>query len=95
LSCDEKRLPYAQHKPLTYAGENEDVGVVLALRSKRYSKKVVFGVFIEKMKNYVLQNFVDGKDMMPILDKLEDPKNDIIADQPKDLTDDEQKSEVM
>jgi hypothetical protein len=92
---DEKRSPYAQHKPLTYAGENEDVGVVLALRSERYSKKVVFGVFIEKMKNYVLQNFVDGKDMMPILDKLEDPKNDIIADQPKDLTNDEQRSEVM
>jgi hypothetical protein len=23
---DEKRTPFAQHKPITYAGENEDVG---------------------------------------------------------------------
>ena len=92
---DEKRTPYAQHKPLTYGGENDDVGVVLALRSERYSKKVVFGVFIEKMKNYVLQNFTDGKDMIPILEKLEDPKNAIILDQPQDLTDTEKDSEVM
>ena len=33
-----------------YAGENKDIGVILALRTERYSRKVVFLVFIKKLK---------------------------------------------
>ena len=49
-----------------YSGKNKDIGVILALQTERYSKKVVFSVFIEKLKNYVLTNFTEAKDIVTL-----------------------------
>ena len=88
------KTQYTHSKPITHGGENEDIGVILTLSDERFQKRVVYSVFIEKLKNYVLQNFNDAKDMIPIIEKLEDPKTAILTTQPKDLTTEETKSEV-
>ena len=77
-----------------YQGENTDVGHILALPSEKFSNKVVFSTFIDKMKNYVLTNFEGGKDLLPILEFMKDPKPDIDAQEPVDLSTEEVKSEV-
>ena len=46
------------------------------------------------MKNHVMTNFVHGKDIVPVLGALKDPKADLDNVEPKELTDKEQKSEV-
>ena len=77
-----------------YEGENSTIGVVLALKSERFNMKVVFSSFIEKLKNYILTNFDDSRDMMPILENLKDPTDEIKSNQPIDLTKDEETSDV-
>ena len=77
-----------------YKGEKSEIGVILALKNERFANKVVFSTFIEKMKNYVLTNFNDAKDMMPILESLKDPKDDIAAKQPSDFKDDTKATNV-
>ena len=91
----DNRRSYVEHLPTDYLGKNVEVGAILALKNERFSKKVVYSVFIEKLKNYVLQKFDDAKDMIPILEKMSDPKNDIISKQPIDLTDTEKNSQVQ
>ena len=77
-----------------YKGEKSEIGVILALKNERFANKVVFSTFVEKMKNYVLTNFTEAKDMMPILESLKDPKDDIESKQPSDFPDDSKTSEV-
>ena len=46
------------------------------------------------MKNYVLTNVSEAKDMMPILESLKDPKDDIKSKQPTDFEAGKKASEV-
>ena len=69
---------------------------ILALKSERYERKVLYITFTEDLKNYVSQNYKFTHDMVPIIDKFIDPKKDIEADVPPDLTPPtEAKSEVL
>ena len=77
-----------------YAGEKGEIGVILTLKSEKLANKVAFTTFIDKMKNYVLTEFEDGKDMMPILEHLTDPKDRVLKEEPTELTPEEAKSEV-
>ena len=49
-----------------YQGEKPEIGVILALKNERFSNKVVFSSFVDKMKNHVLTHFSNGKEMVPI-----------------------------
>ena len=51
---------------VNYKGDNDDIAVILALRTESFNNKVMFSTFIEKLKNHVLTSFSDGRDMMPI-----------------------------
>ena len=67
-----------QQRPTTsnatsYVGKNESVGVILALRSKRFDKIVSFQEFTDKVANYVVTNFKDGGDIQPLFVDLIDP----------------------
>ena len=85
---------YSSGQPYNWKGNNEDVGVIMTLRSERYKNKVLFSTFTDKLKKYVTQNFDHANDMVTILDKHKDPVTAINALQPEDLTEEEQKSEV-
>ena len=78
---DQNRMnPSAQHNAITitqgynYAGTKEDIGVILALQNEKFANKVAFTMFIDKLKNYVLTNFEEARDMMPILRACKIPK---------------------
>ena len=74
-----------------YQGKNPSIRVILALKSKRFNKKVVFSTFIDKLKNYILTNFDKSRDILPILDNLKGPGDNIKKAQPVDLTEEEKK----
>ena len=77
-----------------YLGEKDEIGVVLALMSEKFANKVAFTTFIDKMKNHVLTDFEQARDMMPILESLKDPQSDVEGKEPSELTSEEAKSEV-
>ena len=81
-------------KPANYGGENEDIDVILALRDEFFEKRVQYTIFIDKVKNYVLQNFSYAKDVVPILEKLEDTEADVLAQGPSDLSQEDEKNFV-
>ena len=78
-----------------YKGENESIGVILALRSERFNHKVVFSSFTEKLKNYVISNFKDAEDIVPIVEELRDTSQEVIGDRPIDLEQGQEKNAVM
>ena len=82
-------------KAITYAGENEDIGVLLTLRDETFSKRVVYSTFTEKIKNYVTQNFQFAKDIVPIIETLEDTRAKVVSEQPFDLVGEDLKSPVL
>ena len=90
----ENQENYSSGQTYYWKGNNEDVGVIMTLRSEVYEHKVLFTTFTDKLKNYVTQNFDHANDMVTILDKHKDPVDAINKLQPQDLTEDEQKSEV-
>ena len=69
-----------------FKGENENIGVVLALRTERFNHKVVFSSFTDKLKNYVVSNFNDAKDIVPMIEELRDTTQDVQNDEPANLT---------
>ena len=84
------RYPYSSNKKghsqgVHFSGDSDDLTVILALRSESFNNKVMFSTFIEKLKHHVLTSFTDARDMMPILEKLEDPRAEIVKNQPIDL----------
>ena len=81
--------------PYDYQGQTPEIGVILALRHEKFANKVVFSVFIEKVKTYVLTKFDYASDMITILEKLTDPTADIKKEQPADMKEKESKSEVQ
>ena len=70
---------------VNFSGDSEEITVILALRTESFNNKMMFSAFIEKLKNHVLTSFKGDCDMMPILEKMEDPRADIVKEQPKDL----------
>ena len=67
---------------------------MLGLPTEKYATKVVFDTFIEKFKSHVLTKFTDGKDLMPILDHLKDPKAEVEKEEPVELSESDLRSEV-
>ena len=65
-----------------HKGDKEEIGMILALRSKSFNNKVVYSSFVKKIKNYIISNFYDAQDMIPILMELRDPTNDVLLDEP-------------
>ena len=63
----------ASSNPTSYGGECHDIGMILALRSERFEKKVSFLRFMEKMSNYVISNLKDGGDVQSLFIKYQDP----------------------
>ena len=59
--------------PTSYTGKNESIGVILALSAERFDKKVLFQEFVDKVSNYVVSNFKDGRDIQPLFVILIDP----------------------
>ena len=84
--------------PTSYVGENESVGIILALRSERFDKKVSFQEFTDKVENYVVANFKDGGDIQPLFVDLIDPTGEFQVKnkpiKPKTNEDDENPDEV-
>ena len=81
-------------QPYNWKGSNEDVGLIMCLRSERYENKALFTTFSDTLKKHVIQNFEYVSDIVSIIDKYIDPVNIINKLQPKDLTDKQSKSEV-
>ena len=77
-----------------YGGESEHIDVILALRTERFNKKVVYSTFIDKLKNYVLVNFSEANDIIPILEHRKDTIDNVKGERPKDLESDEKDSDV-
>jgi hypothetical protein len=78
-----------------WEGAKPEVGAVLGLKTEKITKKVTFEVFREKLATYVLSEFNNPKDVLPAVKRMTDPMVDFKAKQaPKDLTDDEKKSDV-
>ena len=77
-----------------YKGENDNIAFILALPSEKFGNKVIFSTFVDKLKNYVLTNFEGGKDLLPILEFMKNPKPVVEAEEPGDLPDADAKSKV-
>ena len=60
----------------SYKGQCEEIGVLLALRSEKFEKKVQFKVFIEKFSTYVISNLKDGGDIQCMYKDFKDPTSD-------------------
>ena len=73
-------------------GEEEGIGLILTLRTERYSNKVAFSTFQDKLKNYVLTNFEEAKDIINLIDDLADSQANIVAAQPKNLSTEDAKN---
>ena len=69
-----------------YKGENDGVGVILALRTERFNHKVVFSSFSDKLRNYVVSNFKDAKDIVPMIEELRDTTAEVYGEEPGNLT---------
>ena len=59
-----RRAKFFHSQGYDYQGEKPKIGVILALKNERFGNKVVFSVFVDKMKNHVLTHFTIGKDMV-------------------------------
>ena len=59
--------------PFGYKGECDKVGGILALKVERFSKKVSYEVFVEKLCNYIVKKYPDGADIKPLIMEGKDP----------------------
>ena len=85
---------FSPSQQYNWKGSNEEVGLIMCLKSERYENKVLFTTFSEKLKNHVIQNFEHANDIVSIIDKYVDPVKIIHKLQPADLTKEQNKSEV-
>ena len=60
--------------PKNYEGSIPEVGGILAFKHEKLDNKLQFQVFMEKMDTYVLSNFKDISDIVPLFTKIVDPK---------------------
>ena len=61
---------------VSYKGQCEEIGVLLALRLEKFDKMVQFQVFIEKFDTYVISNLKDGGDIQCMYKEFKDPTED-------------------
>ena len=54
-------------------GDELKVGYILGLRSEWIEKKAFFEVFLEKITNYILQEFTNLRDIVRPIQELKDP----------------------
>ena len=68
---------------------------MIGLKSERFTHKVTFDVFIEKVATYVLREFKNIKDILPVLRKMIYPLDDM-RDRcgPKELTEAQKNKDV-
>lgn len=52
--------------PITFEGDNADVGAVLGLQIEKFHNKTTFTIFKGKIYNYIISNFKDGHDIQPL-----------------------------
>ena len=81
-------------QPYNFNGRTEEIGGILALKNERFAKKVSFSEFQEKLQTYTLTKFDYAKDMISIINEFKDPITEINNEQPTDLTEAEEKSNV-
>jgi hypothetical protein len=78
-----------------WQGDKPEVGGVLSLRTEWLDKKVSFDVMMEKMTDYVLREFKNGTDVVPVVRDQVDPREDFEENHlPKELTKRQQDSAV-
>ena len=79
----------------SWEGAKPEVGAVLGLKSERLNNKVTFEVFREKLAIHVLSEFRNGRDILPAIKKMTDPRVTLRSRSgPKELTDEEKKSSI-
>ena len=54
----------------TFSGEIEEPGVVLGLKYERIDKNKSFEVFKEKLVNYIIKEFKNSRDVLPLVQDL-------------------------
>ena len=78
-----------------WEGDKPDIGAVIGLRVEWLDKKTSFRNFMEKMVDYVLREFDNANDILPLVRDQIDPFTDFETNNmPTDLTDDEKQSDV-
>ena len=58
--------------PITYKGDNLDIGCVIGMRYEKFHKKVPFETFVDNMDNYAMSNLKDGASLRPLFKKKTD-----------------------
>ena len=77
----------------SFVGETKELEVVLSLMTERVENAVSFEKFQEGLRNYVLKTYKKGEDIIPLVDRLEDPTSDFATrHEPADLTTEEMAS---
>ena len=64
---------------VSYHGECEDIGYILALRSEKFDKKLHFQSFLDKVSNYVVSKLDDGGDIQSLYTDLENPTKHFLS----------------
>ena len=78
-----------------WQGDKPDIGCVLGLRTEWLDKKLSFRSFMEKMVEYVMREFDNANDVLPVVMDQEDPRVDFeIDNMSKELSTEDKNSEV-
>ena len=59
--------PVVLSNPVTYEGECDKVGAILALKTERFNKKAMYEQFVKKICNYIVKKYTDGADIKMLL----------------------------
>jgi hypothetical protein len=79
-----------------WQGAKPAIGVVLGLKTERLTHKKTFEVFKEKLSTYILSEFTNAKDVLPVLKKMVNPMAIFKQNNtPKGLSDEDEKSTVQ
>jgi hypothetical protein len=78
-----------------WQGAKKDIGVVLGLRTERLTYKQTFEVFKDKLATYVLSDFSNPKDILPVIKKMTDPMNAFKTNHaPSELSEEDSKKSI-
>ena len=65
---------------------NDNIGVTLTLSNESILNGVPFPMFVEKLRNHVLKNFDEPRDILEVIENHVDPQEALIKNQPLVLT---------
>jgi hypothetical protein len=78
-----------------WQGAKKDIGVVLGLRTERLAYKQTFEVFKDKLATYVLSDFSNPKDVLPVIKKMTDPMSTFKMNHaPSELSEEDSKKSI-